>query len=407
MSLSPINLDPLFLAARVAQAYNKTHNLAYAHISPDFKFLQISPNFGSLLQTTSAEVIGQTITDVLWEFVGAEETLQAVLNGTLPDFRIDQINRQQSDGSIIYFTFSVTPVQDQHPTNGLLLLVEDTTAYGRLQQTIIQDRNELRLLQKQLAQSNEELAHVSRLKSLFLSIAAHELQTPLAAIYMYSNMLIQKEIPVTEDKKHDYIDIVRMQANRLGRLVTDFLDLEQIEQGQFSIHPMECNLNDLLEETLSILQVEAKKRQIDLTVDLPDTPTLLWADSEKILQILYNLIGNALKYTLTDGNVHIQVMQTETAVTLHIKDTGLGMTQEQVDSLFTLLYRAHGQNNPHIRGNGLGLFIVKSLVEAHGGTISVKSKPQKGSTFTIEFPAIEFAQQQYQEEIAKKIETDS
>ncbi len=402
MTFSPMNLDPLFLAARVAQAYNKTHKLAYAHLSAELRILQISPNFTTLLQTADTALIGQPVDYVLWEFVGAEEELRAVLTGQAPSYRLEYVNREQADGSHSYLTFHVTPLEEKESDDGLLLLIEDVTEYGRLQQQTVQDRNEIQLVQRKLAKANRELILLNQQKSLFLSMAAHDLQTPLSAIYMYTDMLLERKNRTVATQQQEFMEIVRAQSNRLSRLVTNLLDLDRIEQGQMTMQPMECVLNKLVEEVIAVLQIEAQKREISIDVQLPREPLMLWADSAQILQILYNLVGNALKYTLTNGSIQIVAMQTETAVILKIKDSGLGMTEAQKEALFTLYYRTDDAKKSKTKGHGLGLFIVKSLVDAHQGHIEVDTFPEKGTTFTIQFPLFDVARDSYIQAIERK-----
>ncbi|KAA3656371.1 MAG: sensor histidine kinase [Chloroflexi bacterium] len=386
MSISPFNLDPIVLAAHVAKAYNSTHQLAYAHLSPTLKVLQTSPNFLSLLHTPGIEVIGQPIANVLWEFVGADDILKDVLHGIQPDYQLDQVHREQADGSLSYLSFRVSAVREQDPSSGLLLLIEDTTEHGRLQQDLVQDRNELRLLQKKLEQANIDLVELNQLKSLFLSMAAHDLQTPLTAIFGYADLLLAGVADGSKEQQQDFLETIRAQANRLSRLVTDFLDLDQIEQGTLNIIPMECLLNELITEVSAVVSVEAQQREISLELDLPEEPLLLWADPDKLQQVLYNLTGNALKYTMSGGSIRIEASQTPDSVTFSIADSGLGMSEAQLANLFTLYYRTEEATELRIKGKGLGLYIVKSLVEAHNGRVHVTSEPNRGTTFTVVLP---------------------
>jgi len=386
MSISPFNLDPIVLAAHVVKAYNRAHQLAYAHLSPTLTVWQTSPNFLSLLHSPGLEVIGQPIDTVLWEFVGAEASLNDVLHGILPEYKLEQVHREQADGSLRYLSFRVSAIRDQDLSSGLLLLIEDTTEHGRLQQALLQDRNELRLLQKQLQQANKELVELNQLKSLFLSMAAHDLQTPLTAIFGYADLLLNGVGGSIPERQQDFLETIRAQANRLSRLVTDLLDLDQIEQGTLDVVPMECLLNELITEVTKVISIEAQQRDITLEIELPAEPLLLWADPDKLQQVLYNLTGNALKYTMSGGSVRIQASQSADAVTFSIADSGLGMSEAQLANLFTLYYRTEEATQRRIKGKGLGLYIVKSFVEAHNGRIHVTSEPQIGTTFTVVLP---------------------
>lgn len=393
MTQLPIDLDGVRLAARVAQVYGGIRRLAYAHIAPDLTIVQVSANFGRVLQVTPETLPGQPVTAVLWELVGSEDTLQQVLTGALPRYRLEHVNREQPDGSVTYLTFQVAPLPDRQLT-GLLLLVEDSTENGRLQHQLTQDRNELRLLQQQLAQANAELQQLSRLKSLFLSVAAHELRTPLTAIFGYADLLLTSVGDEPTTTHREFLEIIRAQANRLSRLTRDILDLDQIEQGRLTIQPAVTDLNGLVAEVATVMRVEAEKRHIDLHVTLPDPPALLWAEADRILQILYNLMSNALKYTLTGGAIQLEVMADTESVTIRVQDSGLGMTPAQLAQLFQLYYRTEEAQASQIQGSGLGLYIVKMLTEAHNGRITVESEPQAGTTFICTFPSLAAAQPQ-------------
>ena len=386
MSLPPIDLDPVMLAARTAMAMSLTHRVAYSQLTSDLLVAQFSSNFPALMDSTGEEIVGQPITDLLWEFVGAESLLQEILRGDSLIYRLEHVNREQENGEIIYLNFQVTPFDERQPERGLLLLVEDGTEYGRLQQTLVQDRNELRLLQQQLTQKNQELQRLNRLKSIFLSMSAHDLRGPLTAISGYASFILdivpEGELPDV----HYYLQIMLIQADRLNRLINDFLDLDQIEEGKLILQPDLYYLNDVIEEAIIAMQLNADSRQITMTVNLPEPPAMLWIDRDKIYRVIYNLVGNAIKYTQVAGHVQVQLCQIEDQAVLKVIDNGRGMTKEQVGQLFQLYYRTDEARRSKMRGTGLGLYVVKMLVEAHGGRIEVASQPDRGSTFTVYLP---------------------
>ena len=382
--LPPINLDPVMLAARVAKALSNSHRLAFAHLAPDFTLVQHSPNFLALLEPPDWQIVGKSIMDLLDEFVGAEIMLRQVLDGAVPSFQLEFINREQSDGSVVYLNFLVTPLDEEQPERGLLLLVEDVTEFGQLQQALTQDRNELLLLQNRLAQTNQELNQSNQLKSLFLSMAAHDLRSPLSIISGYVEML-QRTFPGNDSTNvHRFLLNIETQAKRMNRLVNDLLDLDLIERGQLKISPREYDFVRLVREATEAERLNFDNRKID--INLPQLPVSLMLDTEKISRVIHNLVSNACKYTPEKEKISILVARTDGEVIFQIMDNGQGMNREQLENLFQPYYRTEGAKESHIEGRGLGLYIVKMLVEAHDGTVEVESALGIGSTFTVYLP---------------------
>ncbi len=177
------------LIKRIAEVFSTRHGVGFAQIGPSLTIDGVSENFANLLQVDETQIKGHSLTEVFWEFVGAEDALKEVLRAERPDFHLALINRPMDDGSTRYYNFSVIPLNEQQTEVGLLLLIEDTTLKGELEQNLTQDRNELRMAQAELYATNEELKRLDRLKSIFLAIAAHDLRAPLTAIYGNATLL--------------------------------------------------------------------------------------------------------------------------------------------------------------------------------------------------------------------------
>ena len=389
MPASP-KVDPMILAACAAKTYNANRLMAYVQLSPDLTILQVSPNFAEMAPAqplAEAEIINQPLAEVLWEFVGVSEALHDVLAGNVAQFRLEHVNREQPDGSMNYLSFVVYALEQETKQSGLLLLVEDTTEYGRLHHELVQDRNELRLTQQKLADTNEELIKLNRMKSLFLTMAAHDLRTPLSAIHGYSDMLLDGVVPLNSDKSLGYINVIHQQSARLNQLIDDIVDLDMIEQGKLILNPSPCNINELISETITAFKFHLERRSITVQDERSPNPITVLADSEKMLRVFYNLIGNAIKYIPKSGQITLTTQELADKIIIQIKDNGPGMSEEQQNRLFTLYYRTKEAEASTVRGSGLGLFIVKTIVEAHQGQISVDSQLNQGSTFTIQLPA--------------------
>lgn len=377
------------LAACAAKTYHAHQRMAYAQLSPDLRIEQISANFAAMALATpqpEAEIVHQSLSDVLWEFVGAEAALHDVWTGQAPFFRLAHVNREQPDGSMHYLTFTVYRLEEEANLEGLLLLVEDDTEYGRLHHQLVQDRNELRLVQGKLAAANEELSRIDRMKSLFLSMAAHDLRTPLSAIQGYAEMLLLGIAEPGTPKSFQYLDIIQQQSARLNQLIDDIVDLDLIEQGKLALNLAPCDVNPLLQEATGAFKFQLERRHIAVHYELDPEPVIAWADAEKMLRVLYNLVGNAVKYMSGQGQITLRSQRQASHAVIEVEDTGPGMTAEQLDNLFVLYYRSAEVEKSPVKGTGLGLFIVKTMVEAHQGQIQVASLPGNGSKFTVRLP---------------------
>lgn len=173
------NIAPVQLEAQAAQALGQIHQFAYAFISPELRILQVSANFQFVLENENKSVVGLHLTDVLMEFVGVEDMLDAVLEGNLPTFKIEHVNRIRKEDSVRYLTFHVLPLDKTQPENGLMVITEDSTHHGQLEQSLLQHRNELSLAQEELVHINADLDHRVEQRAIELIAAKEQLQMQL------------------------------------------------------------------------------------------------------------------------------------------------------------------------------------------------------------------------------------
>ncbi|MBI5082245.1 MAG: PAS domain-containing protein [Chloroflexi bacterium] len=386
MTLQPLDTSPIVLAARAAQALMQEHRIAYAQLAPDLTIVHASSNLRDVIHDPTPQIEGSALTDLFWEFVSAEEPLYAIMRGEANDYRLERVNREAGDGSIAYFTFHVVPLDELNPVLGLMLIVEDVSQTSHAEQRMMQDRNELRLLQSQLARANEELQRINRFKSFLLSMAAHDLRAPLTSILGFAGLLTNDPPVLGEPEQKQALAMIEAQGHRLEHLISDLLDLDQTERGKLVISFKLCELTELIREVIKPLDVTRELRQITLKLDLPKMPVQLQADRERLRQILNNMISNAIKYTPEGGHIEVAARAESDDAVIQISDNGKGMTEEQLSHLFQLYYRTDDARQSKVKGTGLGLFIVKTLVDAHHGRIDVTSKPKQGTTFTVRLP---------------------
>lgn len=381
-----VDLERQWVARRAAEAFIDSHKVAFAIVSNDLRFADASDAFVELFSPITIDVKGLLLTDVLYEFVGAEEDLRKILSGEESLYRLELVSRLiGNSGSPPYFTFTVQPLWQSQPMDGLLLLMEDITPVAELQQQLVQERNELRLVRQQLDQANKELVQLNEMKSLFLSMAAHDLRGPLTAMHGYSDLLLEME-GVSADVQKRALNTIREQAERMHRMIDDLLSLNQIEKDQVIVTPSVFALNEGINEVVRSLGLIMAREALTLDLNLPEPSLNLWVDPGKVMQILYNLMHNAAKYTLTGERILVEAYADDADAVLKIQNTGSSLTEEQLGRIFTLFYRAEEGRDEKWSGNGLGLFIVKMLVEAQQGTVQARSEPGVGTTFIIRLP---------------------
>jgi signal transduction histidine kinase len=259
-------------------------------------------------------------------------------------------------------------------------------------QTVIAIEN-VRLFQeiqeksRQLETANERLKELDRLKSDFVSNVSHELRTPLTAIKGAVDLLL-REVPgpLNENQTH-HLSRVRSNTQHLAGLINDLLDLSKIEEGKIELDAGRVSLGGLLHEVMETVKPMAAEKSVLLEVDVPEPSVLVWADRDKVTQVLMNLIGNAIKFTLSGGIIAVSTANDcKGWVRVSIRDAGPGIPASEQEKIFEKLYQVTQDGSPKPKGTGLGLAISKSLVELHGGKIWVESNSGRGSTFSFTLP---------------------
>jgi PAS domain S-box-containing protein len=259
---------------------------------------------------------------------------------------------------------------------------------------IIRDITELREAQRQLEeyhetiiQAKEEAERANKLKSTFLANITHELRTPMNSILGFSGLILKNLHNV--EKTKEYAGIIKTNGTRLLRLINNVLDLAKVESGKIEIHKKQFSIHSLV-KTIDLLAPLKKNKDIALSFNIgKDLPKEIISDEEKIIQILVNLAGNAIKFT-EEGFVKISIeLQDETTLKFSIEDSGIGIDEKSLSQIFDEFYQVGGEIQKE-KGSGLGLSISKQLVQAFKGKIWAESKKEQGTTFyfTIKFEKV-------------------
>jgi signal transduction histidine kinase len=268
----------------------------------------------------------------------------------------------------------------QRFTDIMGLAIHDARLYSDLKKATVR-----------LDKANRKLKELDKLKDEFVSVASHELRTPMTAIKSYLWMIVNKKQKGDKfgNKTQEYLERAYGSTERLIHLVNDMLDVSRIEGKRVGLELVELDLVGLAKEVGDEVMVKAK--EIGLEVEVQETAVpKVWADRDKIHQVLMNLVGNALKFTSSGGKVSIIFGANKGMVETAIVDTGKGIPKENIPRLFRKFGRLeHSLTSiAEVGGTGLGLYISQQLVELHGGKIWVESEEGKGSTFTFSLPVV-------------------
>lgn len=227
---------------------------------------------------------------------------------------------------------------------------------------------------------------IDRMKSEFISVAAHQLRTPLSAI-KWSIDIVMKEVGKKIGKENlDLLTKSYKSNERMIELVNDLLNVSRIEEGRFGFIFKRHNFGEILDAVLTEVKAVAQNRKIKIEIKAPDSLPDVEVDKDKILMVLQNLLDNAVKYSVDSGKVVLEVKRIKNKLQVSVKDSGVGIPKKEQEKLFKKFFRAENVVKMETEGTGLGLFIAKNIIEKHGGEISFKSQEGKGSEFIFTIP---------------------
>ncbi len=236
-----------------------------------------------------------------------------------------------------------------------------------------------------LAEHNDRLRELDRMKDEFVALVSHDLRTPLTSIRGYIELLLEGLAGELSEEQHKWMDVIDRNSARLLRLVADLLFIAQLDAGRIALERSVVVLSDVVAETVETVAPTAETRKVELLLDSPGT-VVLYGDRARLAQLVDNIVSNALKFTPPGGKVEVRVGGDDTTAWIEIVDTGMGISEAEQLHLFERFFRTSAANSAAIQGTGLGLAIAKGIVDAHGGTIAVSSVEGSGTTFRIELP---------------------
>ena len=228
------------------------------------------------------------------------------------------------------------------------------------------------------------LKEIEQMKTDFFASASHEFRTPLTSILMGVGMMKAGQLGELTERGREILEAIESDCERLLGIADNLLEISRMETGRIAMEMEDTNVYRMIKATLGTLKLQAEKRKISLYTKLPPDLPLIRSDINKIIWVLTNLVGNALRYTPEGGSITVKVIRKGTMLYFSVKDTGSGIAPENHEKIFKKFIQLEDDDSPG--GAGLGLTICKEIVEAHGGKIWVKSGKEKGTTFTFTIP---------------------
>jgi len=278
---------------------------------------------------------------------------------------------RRKDGSLIEAEVSVKLASSGNPPRVIAL---------------VRDVSECKKAERLMAEQFKRMQEIDRLKNSFVGAVSHELRTPLATIFGNSELMIDGVAGPLTMLQMEYLRAIHLSSKRLRAIVEDLLDFERLDSQTFRIRPRPDDLRQRLREAVESLKPESDRLGIRLSLIDPDEPLPMVIDPERVLQVLLNLIGNALKFTRSGGSILLLTRGEGEFVRVAIADSGIGIAPEHAAKVFERFYQVDLGDKRQHGGAGLGLSICKGIVESHGGQIGVESEPGNGSTFWFTLP---------------------
>lgn len=324
------------------------------------RLMQVNPSARDMLGLDDdAKLVGDYRTAIENEIVrdvitkSFDESAEVQQEITLPDYKSEE------EGAERFYQVQTAAVKSEDQSNiGVVAIFNDIT----------------------------DIRAIERMKTAFVSTVSHELRTPLTSIKGFISTLLQDtEGFYDKDTVHEFYTIIDQECDRLTRLISDLLNVSRIEAGRaLDLNPEPVNVTDAVERVVAVQRSYTTKHQIEM--DLDDDMPIIVADQDKFVQILTNLTNNAIKYSPNGGTVTLKGRKLDGKIRMSIEDQGMGIPKEHLPKVFDRFHRVDNRDTRKVGGTGIGLYLVKHFVEAHGGKIWVESEVGVGSQFIFEMP---------------------
>lgn len=273
-------------------------------------------------------------------------------------------------------------VDNEEVTLWLSINVELTEIYGQRHVVVAIDDITAR------KETEEKLKETTEMKSQFISTVSHELRTPLTSTKEGVAIVLDGVAGEINEKQKHFLDLASRNISRLAALINDVLDFQKLDAGKMKLNLQENDVRQVAEEIYETMMLPAKNKDVELFLELDENLPKVTFDRDRIIQVLTNLVSNAIKFTPQAGQVRLSFQQQNDELVIRVSDTGMGIPKEELPKIFKQFYRVQ-RAGKEIKGTGLGLAIVKKIAILHGGRIEVESELDHGSTFSVFLPLID------------------
>ncbi|NJL96194.1 MAG: GAF domain-containing protein [Anaerolineae bacterium] len=366
------NLDTakaMQIATEWAMRMAGAQSVSLAMLNPEVQELEVMSRAGQHRNNTETQHLG---------------ILAPVLNQVL-DSGQAALHSYEADRDGFARTLLVVPIRRESQTIGVLIVEADRdNAFDEEAQALIARLGDRAAIAIENARLYNEVKRANQVKSEFIGVVAHELKNPMTSISGYADLMLQmSQLP---DREMTFVQRIRDSVTRMQQLVLDLSDISRIESGNLRVETTDTDLWEVIDQARSSVLTEIEERGHTLREDLSDHLPIVRVDPARTVQILINLLSNAAKYTPDGGEITISAHADHAYVLVSVRDTGIGMTPEELRKLGTRFWRASNNHVGKQRGTGLGFSITRTLIEAMHATLHIESEPGAGSVFTVGLP---------------------
>ncbi|MGM5483306.1 MAG: ATP-binding protein [Nanobdellota archaeon] len=353
-------------------------------------------NASKLFQLDENNILGKNFLQIFSKKKNMDNVKKIVKNTSfyMKDHEIKYIKFENEEGNTRYLNILSYPLKSKlSDFDGTVLMIRDVSENIILQKELEEAyklrekelQKKVNSATKELRDANIELRRMNNLKSEFVSVVSHELRTPLTSIRGYASLLLSERLGDINDKQKESISVIDNESKRLSNLINDILDLSRLESGRSTLNLQDEDIVNTVKGAIDSLMIQIKNKNISL--EREGRKSLFIAhDKDKIYQVIYNLVGNAIKFTPNNGKIFVKINSGKNYCTIRIKDTGIGISKKDQKNIFQPFLQAEGHMKRNIKGSGLGLTISKHIIELHHGNITLNSKLNKGSEFVLKIP---------------------